>query len=332
MTTLAQLMAAGSSARARGRGALSGRGSGRAGGRGRGTGRFQGTIGKRPQQRQQWKPRQQHSRPVQPYRPSLRLQRAASSAQASPGDCRTVVGVTAAPSLAQPGDCLISGSTDVSSAAGFIRAKLRENCPPVVRAANAQNVNVALKALASAHGFLEEDGLDLYVQVDFPEFAASARSTNVALHCFNKSRRHKLARVSEQIFVSGTSDPAAVAKYVAASARDAQLGRICVTACGPQPVLRALKAIYLARHALREWNLDLSITVRAHDECTSHTRPLHSALRPSCALTPPRCPPRLAPAARVRNVGANRQRGGPHSAQHLREHARGGRRPLRLRD
>ena len=67
-------------------------------------------------------------------------------------------------------------------------------------------------------------------------------------------------QVSEQIFVSATSEPAKVAGYISNCVREGPAkARLCITVAGPQPMLRALKAIFLARHHLAEEKLDLSI-------------------------------------------------------------------------
>lgn len=121
-------------------------------------------------------------------------------------------------------------------------------------------VNQATKLLALAHSYLEEEALDLYAQVDFPEYAESSASAMVKLHVFQKAKRTRLAEVSEQIFVSATSEPAKVAGYISNCVREGPAkARLCITVAGPQPMLRALKAIFLARHHLAEENLDLSI-------------------------------------------------------------------------
>ena len=57
-------------------------------------------------------------------------------------------------------------------------------------------VNQATKLLALAHSYLEEEALDLYAQVDFPEYAESSASAMVKLHVFQKAKRTRLAEVS----------------------------------------------------------------------------------------------------------------------------------------
>ena len=60
--------------------------------------------------------------------------------------------------------------------------------------------------------------------------------------------------------MSATSEPAKVSGYIANCVREGPAkARLCITVAGPQPMLRALKAIFLARHHLAEENLDLSI-------------------------------------------------------------------------
>lgn len=155
--------------------------------------------------------------------------------------------------------CYVNAETNIKSSAGYVSKMLREDSPPVVYAISAHNANQALKMLALVHSYLEEEGRDLYAQIDFPEYAENKLSANVALHVFKKSERSSLAQVSQQIFVSGTSEPSKVATFISESLRESSLGRVCVTAAGPHPMLRALKAIFVARHLASERGSDLSI-------------------------------------------------------------------------
>ena len=84
------------------------------------------------------------------------------------------------------GECLIGAETDIKSAAGFVCAGVRNNSPPEVKAISANNVNQALKTLAIAHDYLEEEDLDLYAQVDFPDFATNQSGAKAVLHVFKK--------------------------------------------------------------------------------------------------------------------------------------------------
>lgn len=104
-------------------------------------------------------------------------------------------------------ECLIGSETDIKSAAGFICVCLRDGEPPVVKAISASNVNRALKTIALVHDYLESANSDLFMLVDFPEFASTSFTGNVQLHVFKKSRRTDLARVNEQVFVSAESEP-----------------------------------------------------------------------------------------------------------------------------
>lgn len=163
------------------------------------------------------------------------------------------------PKQAELAPCLVGASTDIKAAAGYVCAGLREGAAPPVMAIAPANVNNACKLLALAHSYLAEENLDLYAQVDFPEYQDSPMTASVKLYVFKKARRSDLSHVSEQMFVNASSDPPKVAGYIANCMRQSQLGRICVTAAGAQAMLRALKSIYLARHYLQEDALDLSI-------------------------------------------------------------------------
>lgn len=160
---------------------------------------------------------------------------------------------------ASSNECLIGPSTDIKAAAGYVCAVLRGGGDAVVRAISPSNVNQALKTLALAHAYLAKEGTDIYAHVDLPEYASAPRGGNVALYVFQKSRRTSLAKVNQQIYVSGTSEPPKVGGYISECVRQASLGRICVTACGPQAVLNSLKAIFLARHNVRPENIEISI-------------------------------------------------------------------------
>ena len=97
---------------------------------------------------------------------------------------------------APPGACLVGAETDIKKSAGYVCAQLREGAPPPVMAIGLACVNQATKLLALAHSYLEEEALDLYAQVDFPEYAESSASAMVKLHVFQKAKRTRLAEVS----------------------------------------------------------------------------------------------------------------------------------------
>jgi len=96
-------------------------------------------------------------------------------------------------------------------------------------------------------------------RVDFPEFSSAPNTGAASIHVFQKAKRTNLAKVNAQISVSATSLPPKVAGFLSNSMREASLGRVCMTAAGPQAVLKALKAIFLSRHHLRDEGIDVSI-------------------------------------------------------------------------
>ena len=97
---------------------------------------------------------------------------------------------------APAGACLVGAETDIKKSAGYVCAQLREGAPPPVMAIGLACVNQATKLLALAHSYLEEEALDLYAHVDFPEYAESSASAMVKLHVFQKAKRTRLAEVS----------------------------------------------------------------------------------------------------------------------------------------
>ncbi|KAL1525932.1 hypothetical protein AB1Y20_020758 [Prymnesium parvum] len=240
-----------SSGRGRGRGVLRGRGNARArGAGGAARGRASGKVPRLAGGVQKKAP---------PPRAGGKAKGAAKAKGGRGAGHVIVVGRPAGGGRRAASECLIGAETDIKAAAGFVCAGLRNDDPPVVKAISAHNVNQALKTLALVHSYLEGEHADLYAHVDFPEFSTAPHTASVALHVFKKAKRTSLAKVNEQVFVSGTSDPHKVATFVSQSVRQASLGRICVTACGPQAVLKALKAIFLARHHLREEQSDISV-------------------------------------------------------------------------
>lgn len=155
---------------------------------------------------------------------------------------------------------LIGPNTDIKLSAGAVANFLREGTPPVVKAISPANVNNAVKTLALARNYVAEEGLEIYVAVDFPEYDEHSGTANVNLHVFQKQQRSDLSRVLAQMSVSGTSEPGKVAGAIAATAREAvNPKRLCVSCAGPAAMLNALKAIFLARRYLVDDGIDLSV-------------------------------------------------------------------------
>jgi len=162
----------------------------------------------------------------------------------------------------QGAEVKIGAVTDIKLAAGAVANMMREGTPPKVLAISPTCVNAAVKTLALARRYLEEEGLELMATVDFPEFDESANSANVALHLSQKRKRTDLSTVAAQLQVSSSSEPSKVAGAVAGTARecaDQPVKRLCVSCAGPAAMLVSLQAVYLARRYLEEDGLDLSV-------------------------------------------------------------------------
>ena len=157
--------------------------------------------------------------------------------------------------------CLIGATTDVKKSAGFIASCLREGTPPIIYATSADNVNIAIKTIALTRRYLADEGLELRAAFDFPEFADNGKTAKADIHILAKRRIDDLSRVSAQLMVSKSSVTPKVAGALAASIREApkNLKRVCISAAGPDAMIRAAKAIYMARHFLTDDELDLSV-------------------------------------------------------------------------
>ena len=157
--------------------------------------------------------------------------------------------------------CFICATTDVKKSAGFIASCLREGTPPIIYATSADNVNIAIKTIALTRNYLADEGLELRAAFDFPEFADNGKTAKADIHILAKRRIEDLSRVSAQLMVSKSSVTPKVAGALAASIREApkNLKRVCISAAGPDAMIRAAKAIYMARHFLTDDELDLSV-------------------------------------------------------------------------
>lgn len=160
--------------------------------------------------------------------------------------------------VAEDPQCLIGPGTDVKSSAGFVANMIREGRTPEVKAISAANVNRAVKTLALARSYLEEEKLDFYAQVDFPEFD-ERNSAMVTMHLFQKVKRTDLSHVNAHLSVSSSSSPGSVAGAICGNLREASLRRICVTAAGPPAVLCTLKAIHLSKTFMQEEGCHISV-------------------------------------------------------------------------
>lgn len=81
----------------------------------------------------------------------------------------------------QGAEVKIGAVTDIKLAAGAVANMMREGTPPKVLAISPTCVNAAVKTLALARRYLEEEGLELMATVDFPEFDESANSVSLSL-------------------------------------------------------------------------------------------------------------------------------------------------------
>jgi stage V sporulation protein S len=132
----------------------------------------------------------------------------------------------------------INSGTPVKSLAGAIAHQSRKGCPPVMMALGPQCVNHAVKALAIANQYVQEDGFSLQCQarriVDERKFRDMFEMT-ISKGGLASSARDTLLKCSS------VSDPFAVAKAIKIGLEGDE--KIEVASIGPIAVFKALDAI-----------------------------------------------------------------------------------------
>lgn len=146
----------------------------------------------------------------------------------------------------------VSKGSNVKTVAGSIAHTTRAGESPTLMATGMDSVNQAIKAMAIARGYLEENKLDLTCHPEFrnPEKGAISFILSKAI------ARGKPIRNSEQssnvkfaeLRVAGNSVPSIVAGSIANKVRSGE--RVSITCLGPQSVNSCVKSIIAARRYL----------------------------------------------------------------------------------
>ena len=116
--------------------------------------------------------------------------RDAAHSRASEQRAKAVQGRRRARAAAEPDGpaCKIGGESDIKAAAGYVAKSLRESASVDVLAVGPFSVNQAVKALALARQFLEEDSLDLSLSLDFHAIDDDPRGNDVTLRASRCAR------------------------------------------------------------------------------------------------------------------------------------------------
>merc|ERR550517_2326604 len=144
----------------------------------------------------------------------------------------------------------VSGQSPVKQVAGAIAWISREGECPKLLATLAPAINQAVKAVAIARKFMEEDKIDVTV---YPMFTPGRRRQDES---FTFQLQKTVNRVSvtddgtQELKVSKGSNPGTVAGAIAARVREGQ--RVILSSIGPKSVSKAICSIAIARQYLSE--------------------------------------------------------------------------------
>jgi stage V sporulation protein S len=149
----------------------------------------------------------------------------------------------------------VAGGSNVKSLAGSIAHTSRGAPPPTLQAVGATSLNQAIKAVAVARTYLENDDIDLEVEVS--RVPDDTIRNLLQLKLSKKSRSVFASKKDEPVDLraAGTTETAALAGAIANNVREGH--RVRVTCIGPVPVFRAVDAIVKARTFLQKDSLDL---------------------------------------------------------------------------
>mmetsp|Transcript_15940 Transcript_15940/g.28587 ORF Transcript_15940/g.28587 Transcript_15940/m.28587 type:complete len:231 (+) Transcript_15940:71-763(+) len=147
----------------------------------------------------------------------------------------------------------VSGTSNVKSVAGGIAQISRQSEPPCLLAAGSAAINQAIKAITIARSYLEDDGFDLRVQMDFEDIARAKTTTRIA-KAFSKPRGPKTH--ANDLYVTPKSDHFKVAGAIAARVREGK-GSVGIYAKGADAVTIMVKSVAVSRKYLDEDNLDI---------------------------------------------------------------------------
>jgi len=152
----------------------------------------------------------------------------------------------------------VSGQSPVKQVAGAISWISRGGECPRLLATQSPAVNQAVKAVAIARKFLEDDNIDVAC---YPMFTPGRRRMDESFtFMLQKSNniRGNFGRSDgmQELKVSKMSNPGTVAGAIAARVREGQ--RVVLSSIGPRSVTKAICSIVIARQYLAEDGVDIS--------------------------------------------------------------------------
>jgi len=159
----------------------------------------------------------------------------------------------------------VKGDSKPNSVAGAICNIVRESAggkPPSVVATGPAAINQAMKAIAIARKYLQDEDtpVDLTVQANFEE---DIRHSSRVCFELKKSRKVAAAPSEDDLACKEKTDPYKLAGAMAGRVRDGE--QVACTTKGPVPVLIAIKAIALAQTYVAEEGMDIKFAVSIVD-------------------------------------------------------------------
>ena len=158
----------------------------------------------------------------------------------------------------------VSSTSDPKKLAGSISHTCRLGSCPTLLATGPQSLNQAVKAIAIARGYLEENRVELSVKTEFRDEERGAVSMILTKSALRKGRPAAAAagggeekEVEEsELRVAQNSEPSMTAGSIAKKVRAGE--RLSIVSIGAGSVSQTVRAITIARRYLEADSLDLS--------------------------------------------------------------------------
>jgi len=147
----------------------------------------------------------------------------------------------------------VAHTSNVKSVAGSIAHISRESEPPTLQAVGSMSTNQAIKAIAIARTFVENDAFDFLVE---PARVPDETMKNLVQLRLEKRASRDVPDIDPvDLKIASTTDSGALAGAIANNIREGH--RVRITAVGSVPVFRAVDSIIKARGFLTKDAVDL---------------------------------------------------------------------------
>jgi stage V sporulation protein S len=171
----------------------------------------------------------------------------------------------------------VSAQSNPKASAGSISHRVRRGQNPQIMCSGSPSINQAIKAIAIARGYIEQDGFDVSVSGTWRDREMQKITLNV-----NKTARPKRQDESKQepdvsgdLRIAQNSVPGTVAGAIAKKVRSGE--KVSMVAIGASSVANAVMSIIIARRYLQDDGVDISfrpefVHLQMNDEQRSAVR------------------------------------------------------------